>query len=186
METPKNQNQKTFSKDPLADESLLELYVEPHKVVSRDVEEKDIPKVLEDGEKLWKLAHTPVGIFPAGFAMAHPQINKDDPMRFYATYDGDIVVNPVITRHSNSEVYDLEGCMSFPNNMPVRKSRWYKIEMEYTELEEQEDGSFKFSDRKKASLKGREARIVQHEIGHFSCEYLYNIDNAKKDVIVNT
>jgi peptide deformylase len=161
--------------DPLASPELVQLYVKPHKKISREVTEADIPRVMEDGEKLYRLCHTPVGIYPSGFAVAHPQITEEDCLRFYVTYDEDIIINPVIVNHTKTLVYDLEGCMSEPLTMPMKIGRWYKIVLQYQTIEEREEGVFTLSEVRTVKLKGRDARVAQHECHHLDSVYISDI-----------
>lgn len=169
--------------ESVGDVSLLSLYVRPHEKISRKVEEKDIPVIVEYAEKLQKLCHTRSGIYPSAFAIAHCQINDTDPLRFYVTWEGNIIINPVILRHTRNTVSDLEGCLSFPRNMPVKVERWYKLELCYDTLEKDGD-SYKLSPRV-ANLKGREARIAQHEQDHLDGKMIYSLDSFIEDVIIN-
>lgn len=159
------------------EEELLKFYVKPHAKISREVEEKDLQKVLEDGEKMYKLCSIKRGLFPSALAIAHQQINDSDPMRFFVTCNGDIMINPVIIRHTNQPIEDLEGCMSFPYDMPVKVPRWYKITAEYITVDEEalENGIYKFGNKVTAKLKGIEARYFQHEIDHLNSKYIYSI-----------
>lgn len=151
-------------------------FVAPHSVISRPVEEKDLERVMEDGKKMVELCHVKVGNYPAGFAVAHPQITKEDPLRFYAMYDGQIIINPEIVRHSEYTKNEVEGCLSYGRTMPIRKDRYRIVEMEYNELQQNADGEISLSERRHVRLKDREARIVQHETEHFESIYLYPLE----------
>lgn len=67
-----------------------------------------------------------------------------------------VMINPVIKDHSARSFETEEGCLSLSG---VRKAERYEmITVEYTDM--------KFKKRK-CTLRGFEAQIVQHEIDHF-------------------
>ena len=152
---------------------FLKSYVDPHTKVSRDVTNDDIETVTKDAHVLYNLCYTQRGPYPGGFAMAHPQINDKDPLRFFVTQDKEIVINPVITRHTRHTVSGLEGCMSHPDKLMIEVDRWNKCEVEYYTLS-QDGEALKLGDKRKESLKGKRARIFQHEIEHFTNKSIYD------------
>lgn len=156
---------------------LLKLYVEPHNKISREVTEADLKRVLADSEKMWALCNIKRGIYPSAIALAHPQIDDKDPLRFFVTCNGDVVINPVITRHTNSTKKDIEGCLTFQMDMPIQKERWYKIEAEHLTIDISGDG-LKMGPMVLAKLKGFEARFFQHEVDHLNGIYIYNVINS--------
>ena len=104
-------------------------------------------------------------------AIAHQQIASTDPLRFYVTKDKDIVINPVITRHTNHTVDSREGCLSFPDQIAKIVQRWNKCEVIAITL----DDDNKFTEPEVLELSGRDAFVCQHEIQHFNCEYIFKI-----------
>ena len=67
---------------------FLKHYVEPHRKVSVEVTEKDIPRVMEDAHILYNLCFTQRGLYyRGGWAVAHPQITKKKPLRFFVIHD---------------------------------------------------------------------------------------------------
>lgn len=152
---------------------LMKLYVEPHWKVSREVTDKDMEKVMEDAEKMYKLCTIKRGLYPSLLAIAHPQIDDKDPMRFFVTCNGDVVINPVIIRHTNNSQKNIEGCATFPMDMPVEKSRWYKITAEHYIPDISED-VVKIGPKVIAKLKGIEARFFLHELDHLNGKNIYD------------
>ena len=67
-----------------------------------------------------------------------------------------LMVNPVITDHSKDMYEVSEGCLSLTGERTTK--RWQVITVEYL------DKNFK---KKKKTLRGFEAQIVQHEMDHF-------------------
>jgi len=149
-------------------ENLIDYYVKPHNIVSVDVKEEDIPTVVKDAEIMFKLCSTPIGICNGGLAIAHQQINDKKPLRFFVTNNGTIIVNPMIIRHTNHTVDSKEGCLSFPDRLPIIVQRYNKCEVAYRRLV---DG--KLTEEMKRNLSGKESKVWQHEIKHFSCDYIY-------------
>jgi len=165
------------------EENYLDRYVEPHKKVSREVKEKDLKRVISEAHILYNLCFASRGFYEIRkkgdyhFAIAHPQIDDKDPLRFFVTADKDIVINPSITRHSNYTVKDREGCMSFPNNLPATVERWQKIEVECQTL----DSGGKLTDKINLKLSGKDAKIYQHETEHLDAKYIYEIKEYVKE-----
>lgn len=144
-------------------------YVKPHSKISREVNNDDIQLVKNDSDIMFRLCHTKHGIYAGGLAVAHQQIEDNDPLRFFVLADGEIIINPRITRHTNHTVDSEEGCLSFENNKQIIVQRWNKCEVEYQKINK--DGLL--SDFILESLSGKRAKIFQHEIDHFDCKYIF-------------
>ena len=150
-------------------QDLLKYYVDPHKKISVEVKEKDLSKVIEDAKLMYALCFVQRGLYPGALAIAHQQVNNKNPLRFFITNKKEIVINPIITRHTNDTVDSKEGCMSFPDNSQIIVQRYNKCEIKYQTI---------FEDKKElidqeCSLSGMEAKICQHEIDHFDCQYIF-------------
>lgn len=149
-----------------------------HSIVSRDVTAKDIPRVLLDGLAMYERCLVPHGVHKAAFAIAHPQITQDDPLRFFSRDCGDVVINPVIVRHTNQLLRKPEGCMSFPTRYATMAMRWNKIEVEYLTWPEDvtdADMDWDHLEKRRVNLSGKEAQIFQHEINHFDAVWIFPI-----------
>jgi hypothetical protein len=164
---------------PEQQEELLKRYVAPHNIVSRPVEEKDIHRVIEESGVVRELCSIKRGFYPAAFALAHSQICDNDPLAFFVPANGGIVLNPAIIRHVNYTVTDLEGCLSFPDAMPIDVIRWPKIEAEFYTL----DNAGRLVGPVRAKLRGIEAKIFQHELAHIFGGNIY--DNDYERFIIN-
>jgi len=151
---------------------FLKNYVEPHTKVSREVIENDIIDVMRDAHILYNLCYTQRGAHQGAFAVAHPQINDKDPLRFFVTKDKKIIINPVITRHTNHTIDSKEACLSFPERGLTKVQRWNKCEVEFQTL----DNNNKLTERSLLALSGLEARIFQHEIDHMDGKFIFNIE----------
>ena len=148
---------------------FLKYYVKPHKKISREVEEKDFNKVIKDAHIMYNLCFTQRDKYGGAKAVAHPQIDKNDPLRFFVTKEKKIVINPVITRHTNHTVDSLEGCLSFPDYPMIVVQRWNKCEVEYFTLDKEGKKLIKVFEK----LNGTEAKVFQHEIQHLDSIYIY-------------
>ena len=159
------------------------IIVAPHTKKSRLVTEKDLDKIVEDAKILYKICHNQVGLYTGAYAMHHSQINDKDPLNFYVTWSGDIVLNAKIVKHSNYTKDSKEACMSFADRPEKIVQRWQKIEIEFiTVMVDSEDKEkFKLSDLIVVPLSGHEALIAQHECDHGNGLFIYEI-NEKEDV----
>lgn len=158
------------------EENLLLRLVPPHPKISREVLESDIERVVSEARVLYNLCFTKNGLVIGAKAMAHSQICNDDPLRFFVTAKKEIIINPVITRHTNTTVNSEEGCYSFADRQPITVQRWHKIEVEYvtimTDLDN--EGKFELSSVQKERLSGLEARIFAHELDHLNSIYIFS------------
>ena len=149
---------------------------------SRPVTNADIPTVLKDAEKMRELCNQPLGPYPSAQALAHVQVEEDDPLRFYVTKDGDIIINPEIIRHTRHTVIHKEGCMSYVHREPITVERYNKIEIKCdvvqkftTPIEECKLKNITLS------LSSKDAFICQHEIDHFNGTTIYDQDGPQKE-----
>lgn len=171
----------------LPGDAFIKRLVKPHKKVSREVKEKDIPRLMSEAHIAYNLCHIFLGMYilegnNSHFAVAHPQIDDKDPLRFWVTKDKKIVINPFITRHTKTTVDGREGCLSSPFSPPTAVQRWHKCEVKYQTLTS--DG--KLSDVIEMSLSGIDAKVFQHEFDHLESKYIYPIDTEiKKENDIN-
>ena len=157
---------------------LIKLYVEPYEKVSKKVEKRDIKTIIDIKDKLKDLCNLSVGRNKGALAIAHCQVTKKDPLCFFITNTGEIIINPVITRHTRHTVDSEEGCMSFPFWDPINVPRYHKCEVEYLTLDE--DNNFV---EKTENISGTRAKMFQHEIQHFQGSFIYdNWEKRKKEL----
>ena len=141
------------------------------KKVSRKIKESDIETVLNDSHDLYRICFEPIGNYPRGaLAMAHVQIEKDDPLRFFVNKNGEMFINPEIISKKQSYSH-LEGCMSFPLQSAKKVSRFNLIEVEYTPAAL--EGEIDLTNRVIKKFSAMDAAIFQHEIDHFNLNLLY-------------
>lgn len=150
---------------------FLKRIVPPHTKVSREVTDEDVQRVIEEAKVLYNICFSQNGPYNGAIAMAHPQIDDKDPLRFFVTASAELIINPVITRQSDFKVDSVEGCYTYPSLKPLRNvPRSNKIDVEFQTIES--DGQLSRIGFKK--LSGRESKIWQHEIGHLDAKYIYD------------
>lgn len=160
--------------------SMLSRLVLPHKKVSREVTEEDLPRVLSEADVLFHLCFTPHGIYRSAHAMAHPQIDDKDPLRFFVTVIGEVIINPRVIRHSGFAGDNNEACMSFPENGEIAVPRHNVIDLEFQTVTNEK----KLSERMTKTFSGKIAKIIAHEIGHLNGYYIYDEDfDARKSLL---
>ena len=157
---------------------LMGRYVTPHNKKSRWVTQEDITRVLHDAQDMLAMCGLPHGKHNGALAIAHSQIEDQDPLRFFVLPNGMVVINPVITNHTKFGQGKEEGCMSFPLES-IKKDvlRYNKVEATYQTLR-QIDGEETpaLTGPVSESLNGRGAQIFQHECGHLNGCNVYDTD----------
>lgn len=155
---------------------LIGRYVVGHNVKSRWVTSVDISKVLVDAKDLLALISLPRGRHSSVAALAHPQIDDKDPLRFFVLPNGMIIINPIITNHTKYYVLKDEGCMSFSDKDIKNVNRFHKITVTYQTLVENEDPEKEpiLSKIETEELSGRPAQVFQHECGHLNGCNIYD------------
>lgn len=122
-------------------------------------------------EEMVELCTQPVGKFPAAHAIAHCQVEEDNPLRFFVCIEGFAVVNPRIIEKSEPFMH-TEGCYSFPYRDPKKVRRFNRVKVEYIEVKKGK--MFGWSIKKRVrEFTDLQACIYQHEIGHFNCHTIY-------------
>jgi peptide deformylase len=161
--------------------------IEPHHQISRDVTEDDIPRVLSEAEQMLDLVAELVAdrVFANIFALAHSQVEKDDPLRFFVlnpahpyikdnwnlAEHGFLVLNPSITRHTKTTVERAEGCVTFSGRTAAIIERWNKCEVEFRPVLSAD--SVLAAAPIHLSLSSLMAQVFQHEIDHMEAKYVY-------------
>lgn len=158
-----------------SEQAMIDRYVAPHDKKSRDVTDADILRVAEEAKILYGLCFLPHGKYLGGEAMAHPQIDDKDPMKFFVTKTQDLIINPEIINHTNTLIEKPEGCMSFPEEPIINVNRWNKVTIRYKTL----NSEGKLTDWIEENANGLRAQMFQHEIQHLGLlgddHYIYKI-----------
>lgn len=145
--------------------------IDPHKNKSREVREKDISRVRTISIDMLELAKNPPSSLKRIVALAHSQVEKKDPLRFFVMDSGEIIINPQIIKHTNTTVDSEEGCLSFPNEPSVIVQRWNKCEVNFQKIESNKLVNYK------ENTNGQRAKMFQHEIDHFNAKYIYELNS---------
>lgn len=135
---------------------------------SRPVLPADVAFIKEIRKTWQKICQSPAGKFPHAYAIAHVQVEDSDPMRAFVTHLGDVIMNPEIIEQSE-KVFHKEGCMTWPFRGIVKTRRFNVIKVKYEVLKADKEEV----ENVEEELKGLDAFIFQHEIGHFDLNTLY-------------
>lgn len=159
-----------------ADMKYLERYVKPHNKPSRLVTEADIPRMLDEAKVMLALCSIPHGYAGGAAAIAHTQIDDKDPLRCFVLKDGFLIVNPVITSHTNAYVDRKEGCMSFPAEDQITVQRFNRITVEFQAVTPSKDDPNKLvlSETREENLSGHVSHVFQHECSHLAGISIYD------------
>lgn len=147
----------------------LSIYIPAHEIVSREVKSKeDIERVVSEGEKIFELLKKEFKYNHNSFAIAHSQITKDNPLRFFVTLQ-EVYVNPRIIKHTSQAVPKTEGCLTFRWKGTNMVNRFYRVIVEFQTINDDNT----LSEVQTRELKGLEAQIWQHEIDHMEGNYIF-------------
>lgn len=140
---------------------------------SRAVTEADMERVAHDADIMVDICREPRGKYPNAYALAHCQVNHEDPLRFFVTIDGRVIINPKIIEKHGEKQQNLEGCYSFPHRCERKISRHMKIFASYSELRRNKKGELEVKETKRKEFVEDWARVFQHEIDHFNGKAIY-------------
>lgn len=162
--------------------------IKAHKKISRLVTEQDLDRVYKESEEIYSMLNKKTGNFHSFYAIAHPQVEDKDPLRFFVLNNlteefrswNVVVINPVIINHTKQEIDSKEGCATFSYMPENIVKRFHKIQVELNFLEFQKsiiDKEYKptLGKRIKLDLSGKIAKVFQHEIDHLNAKYIYDI-----------
>ena len=158
---------------------LIGQYVAPHSLPGRVVTAEDVGRVVEEAAMMHRLCLSPAGMYPSALALAHTQVEKDEPLRFFVTVAGEIIVNPYIVNHSGTTVDNKEGCMSFPVDEPKTVQRWNVVELKFQTV--LKDGTL--SDPQVKTFSGKISKIIQHETAHLNGKCIYDESISAEDCL---
>ena len=147
----------------------MELIQKQCKRSSVPVCEADIEKVKADAKKMLKICKTKYGRYPFAWAIAHCQVNHDNPLRFFVTIEGKTIINPKI-QESSGVIKQLEGCYSYVHRNEVMKTRYKKVKVKFDLIDEKG----KYHKDKVEFFEDLWSRVFQHEIDHFNGMAIYS------------
>ena len=109
--------------------------------------EKDMTELMQKSNGMG-LAANQIGITKRFFA-----IGSDT----FDTFKKNVIIwNPLIKKYSEEKVFDVEGCLSFPD-IWIKVERPKQIEVQYETTQ---------GETKTAKLDGMESKCFQHELDH--------------------
>lgn len=145
---------------------ILDRFVPMHDKPGRTVTEADLPRVMEEAELMHRMCFAPFGMYMSAHAIAHTQIDDKDPLTFFVTANGEIIVNPRIISHTKVPVESKEGCMTMPDRAPIKVKRYNVITAEFQTIQKNEDGTFCLTPVQQKEFTGKVSMIFQHETAH--------------------
>lgn len=154
--------------------SYSDRLVKPHHKIARFVEVEDHDRVRKEAEILFALCNTKFGIYKSALAMSHPQIDDQDPLRFFVICTSQAIINPVMVRQTQHQVDSNEGCFSFPDKLPIIVPRSSKITVRCRVLMYPYNGEL--GPEIEAECTGKDAFIFQHEMDHFEGKYIHAVE----------
>ena len=130
------------------------------------------------GALMYLLAMTPPPQHPRALAIAHSQVDDKDPIRFFITNDGEVIINPVIASTTKTPVYKREGCLSFADRAELEMvPRFGKITVTYQNLVTVDGNPEpKLSLPITETLSSHAAHVFSHEVGHLNGVNIYDED----------
>lgn len=146
-------------------------YVEdPHKTSVKKVEQSQYHQIVKLAQQMLPLLSQPRGKYEGGgLAVSHCQVEKDNPLAFFVTLGGSVIVNPRLTKHGSYKKIGREGCLSYSDQEPAKVPRYHKCQVSFTLLE----GDESVEEFENYQLSGNEARLFQHEIDHMQGVSIY-------------
>lgn len=130
------------------------------KKTAKNVSNEDIAQAAKE---MWRLCHEEAGKYGSALAIAHPQVDHENPLRFFVTAGGEVIANPIILEKSEPFTH-TEGCMSFPFRGKKKVKRYKRIKVEYMQ-----NGQLKTEE-----ITDLKACIFQHEIDHMNGKSIYS------------
>lgn len=139
---------------------------------SRHVTAGDMERVRALIPQMHALCLEPLGNHKDGaFALAHCQVDQEDPLRFFVLNDGSCVINPQIVEYIGPSFRNEEGCMSFADcQVLLGVQRHRKVRVNFIGLADHESEADEQDDFIAEDLM---ALIFQHETDHFNGNHIY-------------
>jgi len=151
-------------------------YCSPHTKMARWIKATDVGRVMKEGLDMVTMCGLPRGKYSGIAALAHPQIEEKDPLRFFVLPTGLIVINPIIFNHTKTEIGKAEGSMSHPDKS-VKKDvpRYNKIMVVYQSLTKKNaEAEPTLSKPITESINGWRCHVFQHEISQLHGADIYD------------
>lgn len=98
---------------------------------ARDVWSTDMRRVAKDAEDMkYLLEHSRLDA-ACGY-LTHIHVARRDPLRFFITHTGEVVINPVILQASKERIMGEERCIYEDTVHPLERHSW--IEVQYVQF----------------------------------------------------
>ena len=110
-----------------------------------------------------------IGVHVDGaIALAHCQIEKENPLTFFVFETGEVIVNPVILDFDvESKFTHMEGCLSLAFRRGRKVPRFNRIKVAFIRIFDR-----KVVKEKGEWVEGIRACVFQHEMDHFENKYI--------------
>lgn len=161
---------QTIAKQQIAEEKQRKI-IAPHDRKSEKVIKGDLEKVIEDGYQMQKLLKQLEDKGAKPLALAHCQVEKDMPLRFFVV-DPHVkgwkypllIINPEIVTIGKPH-WTNESCLWFPNRPPIKALRYDEIKATFYDIELNKHYAF---------FKDLHAQMFQHEVDHMEGKTIYD------------
>lgn len=154
---------------------LADKYVAPHKKASRRVKAEDLPRVIEDAKIMHEMCMVGRGEYNTAYALAHSQIDDQDPLRFFVSIKGEVYINPFIVSSNHVMKQIQEGCMTYPDEPMRTVTRFEKVTVKYRTIAHKVNpatgetlGEPYLTNEITSDFDGMMAQIMQHECQHLN------------------
>lgn len=140
---------------------------------SREVTAGDMQKIRALIPEMHQLCLEPLGNHKDGaFALAHCQVDQEDPLRFFVLNDGSCVINPKIIDRIGEPFRNEEGCMSFSECAALLGvQRYKKVRVSFIGLADADSEAEEQDDFLAEDLI---ALVFQHEVDHMNGKHIYS------------
>lgn len=138
---------------------------------SRKVMPEDMARVRSLVPEIHKLCLEPLGTFTNGaYAIAHCQVDQDDPLRFFVLNDGTCVINPRIT-YIGKPFRHTEGCMSACDVQALLGvQRYHSVDADFIGLSSHDSPE---ENQEGLRIEGLLALVFQHEVDHMNGKHIF-------------
>jgi len=137
-------------------------YVKTPLVKSRRVKPADLDRLLEDAKLMHEMTLIGRGEYTNAVAIAHTQVCNIDPLRFFVTAQGAIIVNPVIIGSNYVMKEVTEGCLSHPEEPMKTVPRLDKVQVKFrTIMKDKDTGALKLSNELDVERSALDSLVMQ-------------------------
>jgi len=144
---------------------MLNGILQKNEIINRSKPVTDIKKEVTPFIKnIVDLCNKKIGEFNGALALAHCQVEKDNPLTFFVFNTGETIINPEILELIGEKTTSMEGCLSLALRPEKKVKRYEKIKVKYLDTNGKERVTYEY---------GKRAYVFQHETDHFKNKYIY-------------